>query len=420
MAKWFKISLVTAALVTLAGAAALQFRGREAAAPEFQIVAVSRGSLVQAIAATGQLAPLINVEVGSQISGRIHRIHVDFNSEVKEGQLLAEIDPVTFEANVNQARGELVSAKAGLTLARANAERAKALHERQLVSSADLDQARGALEQAEAAVLIRQHSLERSEAELARCNIYAPIDGIVISRSIDVGQTVAASLNSPVLFTIANDLRQMQIGARVSEADIGGVRDGQEVNFSVDAFPGRQFTGTVTQVRNSAQTVENVVTYETIIAVENRDLRLKPGMTANVSIVAARRDDSLRLPNAALRARLPDHLRPEPPPEASDPSQPQLAAAAPAGGRGAGGGGQGWRRGGGGGEGPTRVIYRVGANGQPEALRIRAGISDGQFTEVVDGLAEGDRIIVGLALQATSSSAPAANNPFGGGSPFRR
>ena len=209
----------------------------------FQTVAVTRGPITQAVTATGTLNPVQNVQVGSQVSGNIQKLFADFNSIVKAGQVIAQIDPVVFQANVNQAEGELANAQAALELAKLNAARTQALVAKQNSAQSDLDQARAALQQAEANVKIKEGALEKVKADLDHCTITSPIDGIVISRNVDVGQTVAASLQAPVIFQIANDLSKMQIDANVAEADIGGVAIDQDVEFTVDAFPARNFQG---------------------------------------------------------------------------------------------------------------------------------------------------------------------------------
>ena len=267
---------------------------------------MTRGAITQAVTATGTLNPVVNVQVGSQISGNIQKLFVDFNSPVKAGQVVAQIDPAVFQASVTQAEGDLANARAALELARVTAKRTEELVAKQNSAQSELDQAVAALHQAEAMVTIKEGALQKARVDLDHCTITSPIDGIVISRSVDVGQTVAASLSAPVIFTIANDLAKMQIDANVAEADIGTVEAGQKVDFTVDAFPKRTFHGEVVQVRNAPITVQNVVTYDTVIGVNNSDLKLKPGMTANVSIVGAQRDNALKVSNAALRFRPPD------------------------------------------------------------------------------------------------------------------
>src|SRR5881628_2710232 len=279
---------------------------RNAVAENYQISIVTRAPITQAVTATGTLNPVVNVQVGSQVSGNIAKLFADFNSQVKAGQVVAQIDPALFQATVTQAEGDLASAQAALELARVNAKRTQELFARKTSSQADVDQAMANLHQAEANVKIKQGALDKAKADLDHCTITSPIDGVVISRSVDVGQTVAASLQAPVIFQIANDLTKMQIDSNVAEADVGVVDVGQDVDFTVDAFPTRTFHGKVVQVRNAPITVQNVVTYDTVIGVSNPELKLKPGMTANVSIIVAHKDDVLQIKNAALRYRPPD------------------------------------------------------------------------------------------------------------------
>jgi len=270
-------------------------------AANYQTAAIMRGPITQAVTATGTLNPVVNVQVGSQVSGNIAKLFVDFNSEVKAGQVVAQIDPALFQATVTQAEGDLANAQAALELAKVNATRTQELFARKTSSQADLDQTMATLHQAEANVKIKRGALDKARADLDHCTITSPIDGVVISRSVDVGQPVAASLQAPVIFAIANDLTKMQIDTNVAEADVGVVKIDQNVDFTVDAFPMETFHGKVVQVRNAPITVQNVVTYDTVIGVSNPELKLKPGMTANVSIVVAHKDDVLQIKNAALR-----------------------------------------------------------------------------------------------------------------------
>ncbi|HEX4638999.1 MAG TPA: efflux RND transporter periplasmic adaptor subunit, partial [Chthoniobacterales bacterium] len=272
----------------------------------YQTAAVTKGPITQLVTATGTLNPVTNVQVGSQVSGNIQKLFADFNSEVKAGQVVAQIDPALFQAAVTQAEGDLATAQAALELAKLNATRIQKLFIEKNSSQQDLDSAIATLHQAEGNVKIKQGALDRAKADLDHCRITSPVDGVVISRNVDVGQTVAASLQAPVIFQIANDLTKMQIDSNVAEADVGAVEVGQNVDFTVDAFPTRTFHGKIVQVRNAPITVQNVVTYDTVIGVENKDLKLKPGMTANVSIIIAHKDNVLQLKNAALRYRPPD------------------------------------------------------------------------------------------------------------------
>ncbi len=276
-----------------------------AAGPSYRTNIISKGDVVQNVTANGSLTAVKNVEVGSQVSGIIKEMNVDFNSQVKEGDVLARIDPATYERALLRADADLANSMAGLEMAQFNMTRATNLYSSKLISETEYTQNLVSLHQAEAQVKTRQAALESAKVDLERTTIYAPISGIVITRSVEAGQTVASSFSTPRLFVIANDLRKMQIEAAVSEADVGGVNDGQTVDFSVDAFPTRKFKGKVRQVRFQPTTNQNVVTYTTIVEVENRELKLRPGMTANASIITAERRGVLRVPNAALRFNPP-------------------------------------------------------------------------------------------------------------------
>src|ERR1041384_6484697 len=360
----------------------------------YQTAAVTRGSITQLVTATGTLNPVVNVQVGSQVSGNIQKLFADFNSQVKAGETVAQIDPALFQAAMTQAEGDLATAQAALELAKLNAARIQRLFAEKNSSQQDVDQATAALHQAEGNVKIKQGALDKAKADLEHSTITSPIDGVVISRNVDVGQTVAASLQALVIFQIANDLTKMQIDSNVAEADVGVVAVDQDVDFTVDAYPQRTFHGKVVQVRNAPITVQNVVTYDTVIGVNNDELKLKPGMTANVSIKIAHRDSALQIKNAALRYR---------PPEATPNEQ---RSTSPGGGK--------WR--GGGARTPERTVYVLNGN-HPKPVQIKTGISDGVVTEVVDGLKEGDRVIT-AEVSATSSAQSAAPNPFGGGRRF--
>ena len=365
--------------------------------PSYQAATVTRGSITQLVTATGTLNPVVNVQVGSQVSGNIQKLFADFNSEVKAGQTVAQIDPALFQAAVTQAEGDLATAQAGLELAKVNATRIEQLFKQKNSSQQDLDAAVAALHQGEGSVKIKQGALDKAKADLDHCTITSPVDGVVISRNVDVGQTVAASLQAPVIFQIANDLTKMQIDSNVAEADVGAVEVGQDVDFTVDAFPTRTFHGKVVQVRNAPITVQNVVTYDTVIGVDNKDLKLKPGMTANVSVIIEHKDNVLQLKNAALRFRPPDAAA------APAPTQPRPAGSS---------GSQGQRPGGARERKPERTVYVL-SFGRPKPVQIKTGISDGIVTEVTEGLKEGDKVVTAeLSSPATSSSPPA--NPFSG------
>lgn len=340
---------------------------------QYRTAPAERRQLVSRITATGTVSALVTVQIGSQVSGRVRELLVDFNSPVKKGQVIARIDPRLYQAQVAQARANRHAAAGGLAKAKVDAanaarsyERAKVLQKNGLAPTADLETAEtaaalaaaqvqvagGALEQARAA-------LEQAEVNLSYTTIVSPIDGVVISRAVDVGQTVAASLQAPVLFTIAQDLGKMQVDTNIAESDVGKLTAGLQAQFTVDAYPGEHFTGTVREVRNAPQTLQNVVTYDAVVDVDNAGLRLKPGMTAKVTVPYARRDDALVVPNAALRFRPPD------------------VAAPPAG--------------------PSsdrRTVWVLRAS-RPEPVPVRVGLNDGSFTEIVEGdLAVGDPVLV--------------------------
>jgi HlyD family secretion protein len=388
------------AVVGLLIIAAVVRQCRNSATPNYQTATITRGPITQAVTATGTLNPVVNVQVGSQVSGNIAKLFVDFNSQVKAGQVVAQIDPVLFQATVTQAEGDLSSVQAALELAKVNATRIQELFTRKTSSQADLDQAMASLHTAEANVKIKQGALDKARADLEHCTITSPIDGVVISRSVDVGQTVAASLQAPVIFAIANDLTKMQIDANVAEADVGVVTIDQKVDFTVDAFPMETFHGNVVQVRNAPITVQNVVTYDTVIGVNNPELKLKPGMTANVSIVVAQKDDVLQIKNAALRYRPPNATAVETRKTGVSRTGPQ-------------GSGRTALH-----EGAERTVYVLPTNAShPLPRQIKTGISDGTVTEVVDGLNEGDRVVTAEFGSATGASSTSAN-PFGGSRRF--
>lgn len=429
-------------------------RGKRMEPPRIQSAAVQRGSIVQAVTATGQIETMIKTDVSSQISGRIIEVLVDYNTPVKQGDVLARLDPATYEAAVVQAENELLNAKANHRLVRANAERSLTLFKRNLVSESELDQIQAQLEQAEVQIKIREAALESRRTDLSRCTLYAPIDGIVIDRLADVGKTVAASLNAPTLFTIVNDLTRMQINASVAEADIGNVKMDQEVEFTVDAFPSEKFRGRVIQIRNLPVTSQNVVVYATIIEVANQQLKLKPGMTANVQIIVERRDDALRLPNAALRVRVPESFLPPTSGPVANPSEKAAAAEGgdlretfqalmreagwdPASGRPSPeiverarqlaaqrgiqlpeAGMRMRREGGGRGGAPavvTRTVYRLlqdGPEPRIEPVTVKLGITDGSTTELIEGLAEKD-IVVTSFIAPGAAAGPANASPLG-------
>jgi HlyD family secretion protein len=412
------------------GAVALAFVAwrllRRPAAPTYQTVAADRGPVVARVTASGTLSALVTVQVGSQVSGRIQAVLVDYNSKVKRGQLIARIDPQLFQAAVEQARANLMAAQGNLVRAQAQAidadrqaKRTRALAEQRLVAVAEAetaestaDAARASVAAAEGGVAQAKAALNQAQVNLGYTSIVSPTDGVVISRNVDVGQTVAASLQVATLFVIAEDLSRMQVDTSVSEADVGKLHDGMGATFTVDAFPGERFEGKVRQVRNAATTVQNVVTYDAVIDVANPALKLRPGMTANVSFVWADRKDALRVPNAALRFRPSTDLAlPAPAPGASrsGAGQPDPAAANPgAGGKDAGGGAP---RGDDVANANRRTIWVL-KDGAPRPLPLRVGVTDGAVTEVLEGeLAPGDACIVDATGGSGKGGAGASNRP---------
>jgi HlyD family secretion protein len=383
-------------------------------APDYLTAAVTRGDLVQLVTATGTLNPVTNVQVGCQVSGRVSKLYVDWNSQVTSGQVIAEIDPSTYAAAVQQASADLANAKANLELQQAEADRAAELFTNKLISQSDHDTAIATLDEADAMVKIKEAALTNAVANLGYCKIYSPVDGVVISRAVDVGQTVASSFSTPTLFQIANDLRQMQIDSSVAEADVGGVQEGQSVDFTVDAYPTQTFNGSVRQVRNSPTTVNNVVTYDCVISVTNSDLKLKPGMTANVSIIVAERPNVLSIPNSALRFHPPDFTGADTNTAwaLSVTNQPNLASASSRPGHH-----------GHGGEHPVyHTVFLLASQGSDPTLqpvRIQTGISDGISTEVLSGLDEGATVVTGL-IPTGPQSAAAYNQNRPGNNPPRR
>jgi HlyD family secretion protein len=346
----------------------------------FILKSLDRGSVIQTVSATGTIEPVTKVIVGSQVSGRIMKWYTDFNAVTKAGDILAEIDPDRFQTALNQAKAELALAKARDEEARVRykdsererkrieqmAETAAASENELLVAKAAEAGYKAAWDGAAAGILSAQALLEAAQVDLERTVIRSPIDGVVISRTIDVGQTVAASLQAPELFIIANDLRRMQVNANVSEADIGLIGEGKPAAFTVDAYPQKTFTGRISQVRYNATIVDGVVTYVTLIEVSNDDLLLRPGMTANVTFEVAKADGVLRIPNAALRF---------------DPQPPTVGAGVPLN------------------RNPSspRVFVLKGNN--PTKVEIKTGLSDGAYTQLVEGnLKEGDPVITDRLL----------------------
>jgi HlyD family secretion protein len=354
--------------------------------PTYRTEAVTRGDVQRTVTATGTVNAVTTVLVGTQVSGTIKALYADFNSRVSKGQIIAQIDPAFFETQLAQARANADRALAGLQDAERVLNQNKTLYARSLVAKNDYEAAETNYASAKAQLAQAQAALQAAETNLSYTKIYSPVDGIVISRSVDVGQTVAASFQTPTLFTIAQDLTKMQINTNVAESDIGVVQVGQDVEFTVDAYPDSQFKGRVWQKRQAPITVQNVVTYDVVLQVNNSDLRLMPGMTANVSIIIETRRGTLRITNSALRFRMTD--------------RPAGSTGAAAKGDSAGGEKKG----------PAVWVLE---QGTPKRVAITPGITDGIYTEIIGGdLREGQQVIVESLKKDKSQSGPAGPRMF--------
>jgi HlyD family secretion protein len=388
------IGIVLAAVVAFAGT--MYFR-KDNGVSQYRTAKVEKGEIVDAIAATGTINAVSTVSVGSQVSGTIQQIFVDFNSRVRKGQVIALIDPRLLEAAVEQARANVENAKASLDRAKVGVidtertnRRNRELVKDGFVAQADVDSSQTAWEQALAQQRSADAALRQAEGALriARTNleyatIRSPVNGIVISRSVDVGQTVAASFQTPTLFSIAEDLTKMQVDTNVDESDIARAALGQTVTFTVDAWPEKTFTGGVAQVRNAPIVTQNVVTYNVVVRVDNRELALKPGMTANVSIEVKKFGDVLKIPNAALRYR----------PAAK--------------GAGAESAGRRQRNGKGKEEAGGQRVHLLGKDGKPAPVRVKTGVSNGTFTVLEEGnLKEGDLLVTGETQEKKAAGNP--------------
>ena len=417
-----RIFLFLVAILVLAGSGYGFWRwGRSPKESPYVTMPVQRGNITQAVSSTGTLQAVVTVLVGSQVSGTIEKLLADFNTKVKAGQVVAQLNQDKFKASVDQARANLLAAESNLAKAKVSVvdaqrtlERNRELRKRDLMAQSELDAAQTAYDAAMAQLEVNKAQRAQSQAALNQATvdlnntvIRSPVDGIVISRNVDVGQTVAASLQAPTLFTIANDLAKMEVHTNVDEADVGNVIEGQEVSFTVDAFPARRFRGRVHQVRNAPTIVQNVVTYDAVVRIDNKDLLLKPGMTANVQFLVSRKENVLTIPNMALRFKPPDQKN-----EAQDLLRQEQRRAAPTLGarrtsRAPGGAGSG------GGHGGRRVSIYVLRAGQAEPVEIQLGITDGSKTEVRDGeVEENDAVIIGMTSSANSQSQTGIANPF--------
>jgi len=399
-----KLLLGVVLAVAVAGAAYL-YLTKENGAPTYRTAKVERGEIVDAITATGTINAVTTVSVGSQISGTIQTLFVDYNSRVRKGEVIAQIVPRLLEASVTQAQGSFENAKASLEKAKVSVTDTERTYRRNrellpngFVAQSDVDAAQTAYEQAvaaqksaEAVVMQARGTLEVARTNLAYATIRSPVDGIVISRNVDVGQTVAASFQTPTLFSIAQDLTKMQINTNVDESDIGRAAKGQDVVFTVDAWPEKKFTGVVAQVRNAPIITQNVVTYDVVILVDNRELLLKPGMTANVTIQVKKFENILKIPNPAMRYRPVDASKEPAAGAVGKKKEPQ-----------------------------GQRVYVLGKDRKPQAVSVKTGVSDGTYTELIEGnLNEGDLLVTGEAPKGSSNSGSGGTPPGMGFGRFR-
>lgn len=375
---------VLLALVALAVVVGVAWQRKGERASPYLTEEVSRGEIVETVSANGTLNPVVLVSVGTQVSGTAIKVHADFNDSVTEGQVLVELDPAAYEARVRQARASLASAQAGLELARANEARSRELFEKGYVARQEVDQTRQALKSATAQVEQARAAMADAEVDLRNSVIRSPVSGTVVARTVEEGQTVAASFQTPELFKIAGDLRKMLIHTTFAEADIGRIRPGQDTRFTVDAFADRSFHGKVRQVRMNPTTTQNVVTYDVVIDVDNQDLSLLPGMTAYVSVELSRVDDVLRVPNSALRYQPAD--------------AEAITGAAGANRRKPGGGARRGDKTAG-----ERTVYVLRGK-QIQAVMVKPSRTDGRFSAIESAeLREGDRVVVGDRVAAKNN-----------------
>jgi len=353
---------------------------RSEKSPKYRTAPVERGEITATISASGTLNAVITVQVGSQISGKIKHLYADFNSRVEKGQLIARIDPDTLEAKVNQAKADVDNAKVAVKDAKIKRDSRAALFQEGGISQEERDSAQASYDSATARVEAALAALRAAQVDLDRSYIYAPVNGVVIARNVDVGQTVAASLQAPTLFLIAEDLNKMQVDTNVDEADISRIQVGQQASFTVDAFPEEVFKGQVVQIRQAPIVQQNVVTYNVVVAVVNPELKLKPGLTANVKILVDRRANALKIPNAALRFRPPS------------PDGEPLAAQEKT-------------------RGPSQLWILD--DGRLSGVAVKLGLSDEYFTEVLEGdVKEGQSVVVGSGARDASRRPQQGSGPF--------
>jgi HlyD family secretion protein len=377
-----KLFLGTLILV-LAGGAWWAWQGRngESAAERYRTDVVAKGDVAQIVSANGTLNPVVLVSVGTQVSGTVKKLYVNYNDRVQAGQVLAVLDDALYAAQMAQSNANLASAQASLELAKANEARMQSLFKQEYVSRQELDQSVQALKAARASVSLSLAQLQKDRTNLGYAVIRSPVSGVVVDRTVDVGQTVAASFQTPTLFKIAQDLGKMQIDSSFAEADVGQIREGMPVRFRVDAFPNREFQGSVRMVRLNPTTLQNVVTYDVVVGVDNPGQMLLPGMTAYVNIQTAQKKDTLLVPNAALRFKLNGKAGTSGKQGAAgSKTQPKSGDRA---------------KGEGKPEGTRGQVYVLDTQGQPRPVSIRTGITDNRYTEVLSGdLKPGDQVVV--------------------------
>ncbi|MEO9660243.1 efflux RND transporter periplasmic adaptor subunit [Maribacter dokdonensis] len=386
-----KIIIGGIALVIVALVAYSFMKGDDSTAIEAKTVLAKKGDVTTMVTATGTIEPINQVDVGTQVSGVVEKIYVDYNSEVKEGQLIAELDKTNLKAATVQAQASYDNAVSNRNYLQTIYERQKTLYDNQVISKSDFDDAVYNYETAKGTVTQRLSDLQQARTNLGYANIYSPIDGVVLSRDIEEGQTVAASYSTPTLFTIAQDLKEMQVEADVDEADIGVVEEGQRVSFTVDAYQGQEFDGTVTQVRLDPTITSNVVTYTVVIKADNPDLRLKPGLTATISIYTLELKDVLSVEAKAI------NFKPTPPEMMAYNEQENLAMERPQGGTMNSD------------EGSTKV-WVMESNGAISPKEVTLGASDGVNVQVLNGINEGDKLVYSLKSESTIAGPPAGNS----------
>ena len=398
--------IVLAVGVVAAGAASFFLLRSGDTEVKWRTAAIERGDIRQRISATGTLSALVQVNVGTQVSGTLSALFVDYNSKVTKGQPIAQIEPTLFQANVEDALANVAKATSAAGDGKRQYARAKRLHEQKLISDQDLESAQVVSERAEGDLMSARAALSKAKANLGYCTIKAPVSGVVVSRAVDVGQTVAASFSTPTLFVIAQDLTQMKMLAAIDEADIGQVQPGQKGQFTVDSFPEEQFKGTVSQVRLEPIVAQNVVTYNVQIEVDNADLKLRPGMTASVSILTKMQANVLKVSSAALRFNPMAFL------PATEPTKTNGQSGRSATGRG--------KASVAGAVAKRKDHVWVMKEKQPVAIPVEVGITDGQFTEITgEGIGEGLQVLVGVEETKKASSSATPLSPTGGG-PGRR